>query len=426
MNLLSFIVFVTYFSENAFQTNITVLDSKDFLTKLLELHRQHCGETATCGSSEHVEPSEFVIPVPCCLPCSCLPSCVENQNCCPFSNNETLTESVFSSRLDNNVQDNQSNLSQFGLHSVNKDIVKWNRSDEYTTELHGNDTKDPELLPNVERNRTNEQCIRAQALDRPNWYIDSQAYMMVTTCPRGFKDEIVNEKCAAGMLDVELRDMIPVTSKLSGLTYKNIHCLVCNEKLRAENIIEWSAEIVSKGAFRWHAFFLSPDFVLDNLIANVQGFGNIHFKPGDEGLTRQCKTYMYDIIICNQTGLWDVYNDLLESLCLDGYQLPIMSRIKKLFYTFKNIACFHCNTGRDESENSLSCGYFDYQDQSSTTFSSTLNIGSVVANYKNKRKVVTAPYIDHDVVRQMQYQGCPNGKIYLLVRINVYVEHIFF
>ena len=61
--------------------------------------------------------------------------------------------------------------------------------------------------------------------------------MMVTTCPRGFKDEIMNEKCATGVLDVALRDMIPVTSKLSGLTYKNKHCLVCNEKLGAENLV---------------------------------------------------------------------------------------------------------------------------------------------------------------------------------------------
>ena len=83
---------------------------------------------------------------------------------------------------------------------------------------------------------------------------------------------------------------------------------------------------MSKGAFRWHIFFPSPDFILDNLIANIHGFGNLHFKPGNEGLTRQCKAY--DIITCNQTGLWDVYNDLLKTLCLDGYQLPIMSRIK--------------------------------------------------------------------------------------------------
>ena len=69
----------------------------------------------------------------------------------------------------------------------------------------------------------------------------------------------MNEKCATGVLDVALRDMIPVTSKLNGLTYKNKHCLVYNEKLRAENMVEWSAEFVSKVAFRWHIIFPRPD-----------------------------------------------------------------------------------------------------------------------------------------------------------------------
>ena len=140
------------------------------------------------------------------------------------------------------------------------------------------------------------------------------------------------------------------------------------------------------------------------MIANVLGFGNLHFKPGIEGLTRQCKAY--DIITCNQTGLWDVYNNFLKILCLEGYQLPIMSRVKKLFYTFKNIACFHCNIGRDKSlENSVSCGYPDDPDQSSTTFSSTLNLGSVFNDDQNKRKVVTAPYFDQDVLSGMPENG---------------------
>ena len=83
---------------------------------------------------------------------------------------------------------------------------------------------------------------------------------------------------------MKLLDMIPVTSKLSGLTYKYKHCLICNEKIQANHIMEWTAEIVSYGGSRRPIFFPSPDSIVNTLKEIRTAFSNVHFTPGDESL----------------------------------------------------------------------------------------------------------------------------------------------
>ena len=432
MLLLLFMPFIfvdIYIAAQTFQKNKTNLDSNDILTKLLELHQYHCGEAATCGSSEHVELSEFRIPVPCCIPCSCLSSCVEQQNCCPVSVNGTLTEPTTTSGLDDIVQENETNKTDDGLIFDRKGVVSWKKTDENDekgenkTKLHkldelrianstGLTTKDSEVLKFNDIYKAHEKCIRPQLLYRPNRHLDSQAYMMVVTCPHGFKNKLIIDKCNAGMDDVELLDMIPVTSKLSGLTYKNKHCLMCNEKLQAKYIMEWTAEIVSYSAIRRSIFFPNLDSLMNTLKRIKTDFCNIHFMPGDESLARTCKAY--DIIFCNQTGLWDIYNESVEAVCLHGSQLPITGRINEGLFTFKNIGCLHCNTGSDLSKGALSCGYWETESSAASSFSLTLNLRKIIPDSK-KDKPVPAPYIDHDVLQQLQHRRCPAGKLNLLV-----------
>ena len=414
------------FAVKLFQAETTDIDSNALLTKLLDLHQYHCGETATCGSSKHVEPSEFLIPVPCCIPCSCLPSCAEQQNCCPGSMNLTQSLPMTTSGLANIVLENVTNKADNnGMILQRKDLFTSNSTDENNPELSEMgelrienstvlDTKDSEVLKMDESDRANEKCTRPQVFYRPNRYLDSPAYMMVTTCPEGVEDKLIIGKCNAGMDDVELLDMIPVTSKLSGLTYKNKHCLLCHEKLQPEQIIEWSAEIVSSGARRERVFLPSIETIVDRLMETITTFSNMHFVPGDKSLTRPCKAS--DIISCNQTGLWDNYDELTETLCLHGYHLPIISKIDKYTpLTFKNIACLHCNTGWDISENSISCGYVGDQNQHQSDFSVTLNMRSVVPDEPNKMTVMPAPYIDNEVIQQFQHRRCPFGKLDLMV-----------
>ena len=427
MVLLLFVSFIfvdIYIAAKTLQRNKTDIDSNDLLMKHLELHQYHCGEIATCGSSEHVEPSEFLIPAPCCIPCSCLPSCVEQLSCCPISVNGTLSEPT-TSELDDIVQENEKNETDDGLIFVRKGVESWNKNDENKAGLHklgelhiatstGLNNRDSGALKINEINRKNEKCIRPQVFYEPNRYIDAQAYMMVVTCPEVFKDKLIIDKCSAGKDQVALLDMIPVTSQLSGLTYKNKYCLMCNEKLQPDHVIEWRAEIVSKGAMREHIFFANPNAIADMLIGKETAFSNIHFVPVVKDLTKACKTY--DIISCNQTGLWDMYNDLKETVCLEGHILPIMSTINGKLLTFKNIGCLHCNMRKDFSKSRLTCRYWRNQLGPEATFSLTLNLRRLVPDGQSKKPMLSAPYIEHDVLLQLQHRRCPAGKVYLLVR----------
>ena len=323
------------FDAKTLKRNETDVDNNALLIKLSDLQRYHCGEVATCGSSEHVEPSEFLIPVHCCIPCSCLPSCVEQQNCCPVSVNGTHTVPMTTSGLDNIGIKSGTNTSNNGFILDRKTIMSLNDTGDNKTNLHKLDklriesrrqiTKDSEGLDMNVLDITNEKCIRPQALYYSNRFMDSQAYMMVVYCPNEFRDKLTIDKCNARMDGAALLDMIPVTSKLSGLTYKNKHCLMCNEKLQAKQFIEWRVEIMSNGVHREHIFIPSLDFIVGTLIQKTMTFSNVHFILGDESLTIPCKAF--DIIFSNETGLWDICNVKMEALCLDGYQLPIVSKI---------------------------------------------------------------------------------------------------
>ena len=210
------------------QRNETNKESDALLSKLLYLHQDHCGETATCGSSEHVEPSEFVIPVSCCIPCSCLPSCMEQHNCCPWWVNGTRRVLLELHEQNNIVPEIGTNITNDRLIPQGNDDITLTTNDNKTV-IHGMDRASSE-------NRTSEieadsvaldsnavkipttKCIRPQAIYKRNIYLDSPAYMMVVNCPDKFKDILISDKCTAGVHAASLLDMVPVTSKQSGLT----------------------------------------------------------------------------------------------------------------------------------------------------------------------------------------------------------------
>ena len=416
--------------DSTAKRNETNMDTNALLTKLLNLHQYPCGETATCGSSKHVEPSEFVIPVPCCIPCSCLPSCVEQQNCCPWSVNGTHTVPAIElagpksivHEIGTNTNNNRivpqehdhitSTTNDYKRTTKNIQELDESRSETKTRGI----TASSEVLNSNAVDMPNTKCIRPQVLYEPNKFLDSPAYMMVVNCPDEFKDKLTNDKCTVGMHAAELLDMIPVTSKQSGLTYINKYCLACNEQIQEDQIIEWRAEIVSYGVSRERIFFPSPDFIVDILTETQFNNRNVHFVPGDGNLTRSCNT-VFDIVSCNQTGLWEVYDQSMETLCLDGFQLPVIDRIDVHRLIFKNIACLHCNTRRDLNEEKLNCVYFTRDRELARLtrlFSVTLNLKSSSSSDSN-RSLVLAPYIENEALKHLPYRRCPAGKTYLMV-----------
>ena len=289
MDVILFLIFaITCFAVQPIQTTTTDLDSRsDLLIELLTIHWQRCGDTATCGSREHVEPSEFVIPVPCCLPCSCLQSCAEQQNCCPVSVSGIPGVPIPTSGLNGIGMGNETNWVDHKLTNDGKTGISRSRTNENGTETravnHLNKTQDTENTTQdsgISIGRENEICTRPQTFYRPNKYMDSQAYMMTVACPDGFEDKLIVDKCNAGVDVDEMLDMVPVTSKLTRLTYKNKYCLICNGKLQSEDIIDWKIDIVSSGPRYEHIFFASPDSILDTLIDNDNFFYQYSFYTG--------------------------------------------------------------------------------------------------------------------------------------------------
>ena len=425
MVLSNFLSFMTIFCciITSLQSNTTDTYKTNLLKALWDLHQYHCGETATCGSSEHVEPSEFVIPVPCCIPCSCLPSCVKQRNCCPWSVNGTSEAPITTSGLDDVVQDDGINKTNDGFGSEVK-TVNWNNTDEtddkqrvldrvhraITTEKT---TKDSETVKMIDIIMPKEKCIRPQVIYKPNKYLDSQAYMMVVNCPEGFNDRLTIDRCIAGMDETSLLDAMPVTSRISGRTYKNKHCLICNEKIQPDHIVEWRCKIVTLGAERKFYFFTNPDKIAGMFIKSPQSFSNIHFVPVEEEMVRRCEAY--DVISCNQTGVWDMYDELTESVCLDGYQLPIVSSINKQRLSFRNVGCLHCNVGRDLIVSELKCGYWKNPLGSASSFSVALNLKSTVPGSSNG--ITSATYIEQDVLQRFPHQSCQPGTLEIQVGI---------
>ena len=75
--------------------------------------------------------------------------------------------------------------------------------------------------------------------------------------------------------------------------------------------------------------------------------GNIIFIPPDYIPTQNCQVQMYTVSSCNESGLWDYYEERIEKACesfIDPFNL-----------TYKNIFCYLCNIGNNTLTVNMSC-----------------------------------------------------------------------
>ena len=105
--------------------------------------------------------------------------------------------------------------------------------------------------------------------------------MMVAVCKVTFKDNKLVDKCHAAMATTDISEMMPVTSRRTGLTYVNKFCLMCNktEPLNATIIDVWEAKMVHYASYYIERFVFNPNELIDHLRRHVSGHGNIHFSP---------------------------------------------------------------------------------------------------------------------------------------------------
>ena len=447
-------------------------NSDDLLAFLLNLHKLHCGEAAIChvtsGNGSHVEPTPAMFPRPCCVPCSCLSTCEAHRNCCPsdqrlWKASEFVTPSSLSDNATkpHRLQDafnafiqpqqrdgdemrgktarrskrsNRRNASE-SLETNMKSLAEELSSTRKTTIISAiNKGTYPEHISHFKSNGIDHDyendavsrgvetaCIRPQLFYRPNTHPDSDAYKMVISCPAELQDAILLEKCMKGQNNENIADVIPVTSKLSGLTYVNKYCLFCNELEQQSTLSfeEWQIQIIDENAEYHHVPLLHPQSIRT---LGYKHFFNVHFVRNNPSSMRKCNRY--DIISCNQTGFWENYDETIEMVCRDGEDLPIIHTVNYNRMVFKNIACVHCNVPSGFSNGQLNCGYH-YKvpipnRRSRKTL--TINYHSAGGFQTLDKEDISGSYIETSVLKVLKPGSCPKGFLAILVSVTMEIR----
>ncbi|RWS08920.1 G-protein coupled receptor Mth2-like protein [Dinothrombium tinctorium] len=89
---------------------------------------------------------------------------------------------------------------------------------------------------------------------------------MRSSCPPNFKNFILKTKCENDTLPSDPLSSLPVTNVQSKITYKNIHCALCNDDFR--NVTFWNPRIECKDLPAYNRTFgnLTESFILQNLV----------------------------------------------------------------------------------------------------------------------------------------------------------------
>ena len=271
--------------------------------------------------------------------------------------------------------------------------------------------KEDVVIKNTEL-RTETLCIRPQAFYRPNFFLDSKAYEMIASCPVSFVNGSTKSKCQAGFENTNIIDMIPVTSSITGITYVNKHCFLCNEDADESSLHFWQPAFAYQYNFYVSKFYESPHSIISVFQRKNAHNANIHFLPSVQTVTQEC--YTFDIATCNQTGLWHVYDEQVKSLCDSSLSLAIIYSINGDRKLFKNIACLHCNV--DGNVLKKQCGYLSKTVKRSE-YSIRVNVESLVQNQENERKDdISESYLDHSTLTHFTSPLCPAGYVHVMVR----------
>ena len=420
----------------------------------VQLYKAHCGDVPYCDKVDRIV---YDTPVPCCLPCSCSTTCGIQQNCCPqaagfghgrdnanFINTrrpvnqskETILGVSPSSRRDANQSPKEDPAISQGISITDGDVNRNQEikldGDNLQTDILTEQTQSRDATE-LKNNTTGKMehytaCIRPQMLYQPNVYVDSKAYMMIAKCIRIIRGTEMVRECRDKQEKLRLYENIPVTSRLTGLTYVNSFCLQCNEGeiLGSSATTVWEVKLVNYARNYKHRFVFHPLSLTRHLQTFSFGYSNIHFVPSSVQNVQRCETY--DISSCNQTGLWETYDETIENICHNGHSLPILHRIPyngafvHSILKFKNIACIHCNLGSKFNDSSMTCLHYEFTGMRS--FSLTLNVRNADANgdIEESLKDIQYSYTYGAVLDMPKTNVCPSGYIALLVSVLLFTH----
>ena len=423
-------------------------NDSDILAILLDLHVQHCGDAVMCLETNGtiiIETSTTAFPQPCCIPCSCQPSCVAEQNCCPSVNILPKTSDQSTINQSHAAQDSpfhtKNKVPQIQKREISETTILTNKYESKSngTQLAFDDSftftngyEQITITPNqgVGTNNADSSnfkpknndsintetllktiCVRPQLFYKPNSYPDSEAYEMVFYCPPDFEDTLVAEKCRNGDKNENIADVIPVTSKVSGLTYINKHCLFCNEKNSTRIVEEWQIQIIDEKYVYHHQTYKHPQSLKE---MDPVYYYNVHFVPKNPESVKKCK--LYDVNVCNETGYWETYNETIRTICHYGHELPIISNVGLNTLVFKNIACMYCNLPQWTVNSQLLCGFMERATLDERK-ALTVNFHYLPDYIGTENISFDVAYIKNSIPQNLDIDSCPQGFATVLVSL---------
>lgn len=157
----------------------------------------------------------------------------------------------------------------------------------------------------------------------------SKAIQMIVKCPTDSDEEISKLCNISSDLETQLQN-IPVTSRQSGLTFRNIYCLMCfNDSL--EYAIPWSLEVDCEEEGNLN-FITNYSQIIKHAKSNKCDI--FYYTSPLQNYTRSCKLNKNIISTCNVSGTWKNYDFNIEYAC---------QTYDNNFCMFKNIYCYMCN-----------------------------------------------------------------------------------
>lgn len=196
----------------------------------------------------------------------------------------------------------------------------------------------PELLNEIASHYSSEMCVHPQmkpVLANATRLVS--AVSMISHCLRGMNKpaDYIN-KCENSLRLTDIDTKIPVTVKngTNIVTYKNLYCAVCND-VKTNEMLYWSPKL--------DCYTYDFDFSATPLeqILEEQSSGNciLYFTPPanvNKSSFQKCGEVIGE---CNATGLWKVYDPLIEAACQS-----FESHFQNIY---RNVFCFLCNTNDD-------------------------------------------------------------------------------
>ena len=160
----------------------------------------------------------------------------------------------------------------------------------------------------------------------------------MTTCNRESTNDDDIYMCETS--ESEIETVVPVTEPVTNVHYKNKYCAYCNDVDKSMQLISWKLQIYSS------QYISVPRTDLLEVIRRTRS--NIIFIPPGYVETHECFTNPdYNIGTCNQTGLWQKYDELVETACevyTDAFN-----------FTYKNFFCFLCNADTSVIDKDWNC-----------------------------------------------------------------------